>query len=427
MNWIQKLKELKNKQETLLTAVKAENRAFTAAEQTAFDDASAEIKNVVKMIDNEKQVEGLSKDLDTPVDQTNPRITVKEPTNKFGFFGEFLDAVRKSAAAGRVVDNRLVEVQNASGLNEGVGSEGGFLVSTEHSTQLLTRTYESGALTSRVKMMSMGGNSNGMTINAVKETSRATGSRWGGVNSYWLDEAGEKIGSKPSFRKMELKLKKLIGLCYATDELLQDASAMDSIITQAFSDEFAWQFDEVIFNGDGVGKPLGILNGGSLVTVAKETNQGSKTILAQNIHKMWSRMIASSRKNAVWFINQDIEPELFSMGIATANGVIPVYLPANGIAGQPYGTLMGRPVIPIEQAKTVGTVGDIVLADMSDYLWIDKAGIKKDTSIHVRFNYDEQVFRFVVRVDGQPILNSPITPANGTNTLSPFVALATRA
>jgi hypothetical protein len=64
---------------------------------------------------------------------------------------------------------------------------------------------------------------------------------------------------------------------------------------------------------------------------------------------------------------------------------------------------------------------------MSDYLWIDKAGIKKDTSIHVRFNYDEQVFRFVVRVDGQPILNSPITPANGTNTLSPFVALATRA
>jgi HK97 family phage major capsid protein len=88
---------------------------------------------------------------------------------------------------------------------------------------------------------------------------------------------------------------------------------------------------------------------------------------------------------------------------------------------------MGRPIIPIEQASTVGTVGDIVLADMSQYLMIDKGGVQQAESIHVRFTYDETVYRFVTRVDGQPLWNLPMTPAKSTATLSPFVALATRA
>ena len=89
--------------------------------------------------------------------------------------------------------------------------------------------------------------------------------------------------------------------------------------------------------------------------------------------------------------------------------------------------LYGRPVIPIEQCQTVGDAGDIILADMSKYKAIDKGGIQKDVSIHVRFIYDESVFRFVYRFDGEPILASAITPKNGTNTLSHFVNLAVRA
>ena len=40
---------------------------------------------------------------------------------------------------------------------------------------------------------------------------------------------------------------------------------------------------------------------------------------------------------------------------------------------------------------------------------------------------DETAFRFILRVDGQPLWNSAVTPANGTNTISPFISLATRA
>jgi HK97 family phage major capsid protein len=226
---------------------------------------------------------------------------------------------------------------------------------------------------------------------------------------------------------MELKLKKLIGMCYATDELLEDTAALGSFIGEAFAEEFAFKIDDALINGTGVGQPLGIMTSPCLVTVAKEGGQPAATLLYQNIVKMWSRMWAKSRTNAVWFINQDIEPQLHTMSLPVGVAGAPVYLPAGGASVAPYATLYGRPVMPVEQCQTLGTTGDIILADYSQYLMIDKgANIKQDVSIHVKFVYDETAFRFVYRCDGQPLWNSVLTPKNGTTTVSPFVVLATR-
>ena len=57
---------------------------------------------------------------------------------------------------------------------------------------------------------------------------------------------------------------------------------------------------------------------------------------------------------------------------------------------------------------------------------IDKGGMKAASSIHVRFLYDENVFRFIYRVDGKPIWNKPLTPYKGSASVSPFVTLAKR-
>jgi HK97 family phage major capsid protein len=143
---------------------------------------------------------------------------------------------------------------------------------------------------------------------------------------------------------------------------------------------------------------------------------------------MYSRIFAASRPNSIWLINQNIEPQLFTMSLAVGTGGIPIYMPAGGLSGQPYGTLFGRPVIAIEQAATLGTVGDILFADMNGYILGEKGGIQSDMSIHVRFVYDESVFRFVLRVDGQPVRASALTPYKGgaSYTQSHFVALETR-
>jgi HK97 family phage major capsid protein len=137
-------------------------------------------------------------------------------------------------------------------------------------------------------------------------------------------------------------------------------------------------------------------------------------------------MWGASRKNAVWLISQDVEPQLYSMSMAVGTGGVPVYMPAGGVSGQPYGTLFGRPVMPSEYCDTVGDLGDIILADFSQYLLLKKDGLKSDSSIHVNFVYDETAFRWVYRVDGQPAWASELTPKNGGSTQSPFVTLEDR-
>ena len=142
--------------------------------------------------------------------------------------------------------------------------------------------------------------------------------------------------------------------------------------------------------------------------------------------------------NAVWLINQDVEPQLNLMylaiknvagtenvgGIGLANSGV-TYTPA-GVNGNQYAMLMGRPVIPVEYCATLGTAGDVILADPSQYVMIDKGGVEAASSVHVRFLYDEMTFRFIYRVDGQPTWYTTLTPYKGSNTLSPFVVCQTR-
>jgi len=117
-----------------------------------------------------------------------------------------------------------------------------------------------------------------------------------------------------------------------------------------------------------------------------------------------------------------------ALGITLGTGGAPVWMPPGGASGSPYSTLFGCQMIPIEQAQALGTEGDIIFANLNQYAICDKGGIQTASSIHVNFTADETVFRFIYRVDGQPLWKSPLTPYRGAaaNTLSPFVTLAVR-
>ena len=88
--------------------------------------------------------------------------------------------------------------------------------------------------------------------------------------------------------------------------------------------------------------------------------------------------------------------------------------------------ILTAPVLEIEYADNLGDAGDLILADLSQYLLCDKGTPQSAQSIHVRFIYDEWAFRFTYRVDGQPAWGSALTPANGGDTVSPFLYLQAR-
>lgn len=364
---------------------------------------------------------------DQPTGST--RITVKQP-EKFTSLGEQLQAIASASLTGRE-DNRLhwenvVPYAAITGAGASVPSDGGYLIEKDLVTELMSKAYNDDDVLSRCRKIGIGANSDGLKMNLVDETSRATGSRWGGVQVYWGAEADAATAKKPKFRQASWELKDVIGLMYATDRLLNDATALEAVFSQAFSDETRFFVADAIFNGTGGGQFRGILNSPSLVTVSKKQGQPAETIVFENINEMWSRMWSRSRGNAVWFINQDTEPALDAMAVPVGTGGVPVYLPAGGLSQSRFATLKGAPVIPTEFNPTLGTKGDIILADLSQYLVIDKGSMVADTSIHVRFINNEKTFRTIYRCDGEPLWNSVLTPAKGTKTISPFVALENR-
>lgn len=355
------------------------------------------------------------------------------PTRGFSAgFGEFAMAVQAASMPGAVLsDERLLKISAAAtGLNQLQGSQGGFLVPPQFSQMIWDGMNQMpDNLMQYCDQYTVTGES--LTFNANAETSRVTGSRYGGIRAYWLAEAAQKTASMPKFRQMKLEPHELAALVYVTDKLLRNAPALEAYLSKAAREEIMWLVNDAIINGTGAGQPLGIMNSPALVTIAKETGQAADTVEVENINKMYARLLSRARAGAAWYINQDVEVELEGLSATAGTGGFPVYLPSPTgfptLTEMPNSRLKGRPVRPVEYMQTLGDLGDMLLADLGYYAIGTQGAIQEAMSMHLRFDYNETAFRFVFAVDGQPWIASPLTPARGSNTLSPFVTLAARA
>jgi HK97 family phage major capsid protein len=165
----------------------------------------------------------------------------------------------------------------------------------------------------------------------------------------------------------------------------------------------------------------------ALVVVPKESSQVANTVVYKNIIKMWARMPARRASNSAWYVTQQVLEQLPEMNLDVGTGGSAVFIPQGGASVAPYGTLMGRPIVPIEQAVTLGSQGDILLADMSDYIAIVKGGLKADSSIHVEFKKDINSYRFIRRVNGAPYTRTALeSRASASFKTSPYITLAER-
>lgn len=340
-----------------------------------------------------------------------------ELDGKFKRFGEFLKVASPGYIQQYGFDPRL------KNLNEGAGGDGGFTVPEEFRAQLLKLSIEDAKIRPRAFKIPMASSS--AKIPAIRDTSHAT-NLFGGVQAYWAAEAATLTSSQPTFRQIELIAKKLTGYTAASNELLADNAIMlESLLMQLFGTAIAFFEDDAFFNGNGNGQPLGILNAPALISVAKETGQAAATIVTENIDKMYSQMLPSSYDRAVWFCSPSCLPQIFALSRVVGVGGAPVMV-AN-IAGAPFMSIYGRPLIVTEQCQVLGTVGDLFFTDLNYYVIADRQAVTMAASPHVNFTSDETVWRFTERLDGQPWIDSALTPRHGSTTLSPFVALATRA
>ncbi len=306
-------------------------------------------------------------------------------------------------------------------------AQGGYTVPVQFGQTIFQQSLESSIVRPRARFQPM--TSNRIEIGADVDATHQ-GSFFGGVVIYRGSEGGQYTASNPTYQKIALTLHKVTGLCNVTDELIEDSTiAVEADVTRKFAQSIGFTEDDDFLNGTGANQPLGALNSANpaIITVTAVSGQGASTVIAENIRDMWARMYPVGQSRAIWLANNDVFPQLFGMSLAIGTAGVPIWLPAGGVSGAPYSTLMGRPLILTEKCQTLGTAGDIALVDLSAYVVAGKANGEAPTvatSMHFKFDYAMQSFRYTIRYDGQPLWTSALTPKYSSSTLSPFVVLS---
>lgn len=356
--------------------------------------------------------------------------TVDASARTYGFrnIGEFAQSVHRASAKGGHVDVRLMRNAPTNVSTEGAGPDGGFAVPPDFRATIMKQVMGDDAILPYTDQQF----SSGSTFTAPLDETTPWGTA--GVQAYWTGEARQIADSKITLANANVPLHTLTSLVNVSEQLNEDVPALDAYLRSKMPEVITWKINDALINGTGAGQPLGVLNSPALISVAKEASQANGTVRFRNILDMWSRCYAPWRRNAVWLINQEVEPFLTSMVLTgtdpagtTATGVVPAYLPPGGLSGNQYGTLLGRPVIPTEACPQIGSVGDVLLFAGAKYLSVQKVGgPRTDVSMHLYFDYNLMSYRVTMRLGGQPWISAPIAKAKGSTTLSAFVAIAAR-
>lgn len=240
----------------------------------------------------------------------------------------------------------------------------------------------------------------------------------GGITCSRKPEGGLATASKAEFEHVELKPSKITALAYVTEEMLSDAGAFAALLPGLFVEAIdAQECSDFIYNGSGVGEPLGMLQASnpSLIAVTRNT---ASTVKVQDVTGMKARAYLRNWANYVWLASQDIIPQLLTM----TNGNQTIYM-SSAREGQSTDMILGRPVYYTDDAPALGTAKDLALVDATQYIIADNGGVQQQQSIHVRFLYGETTLRFIKRNDGQPLWRAALTPRGGGATRSPFIYL----
>jgi HK97 family phage major capsid protein len=339
--------------------------------------------------------------------------------NEFEHLGDFAHSIHwRNNTPANVA--KLARIVNA--FSSVVPSDGGFLIPETLRAELLRVSLETSVVRSRARVIPM--ETLRVPIPMIDSTTN-NGSVYGGMIAYWGEESAALTESQAKFGRIMLEANKLYGFAIAPNELLQDSlMSFVALIDQLWPEALSFFEDLGFLRGSGVGEPYGVLGNPATIAVAAETSQVTATIVYQNVLKMYSRMLPSSLNRAVWLASPDVFPELATMALNVGTAGSAVWMP--DAHGAPQLTLLGRPVVITEKAQVLGTQGDLALVDLGYYLIGDRQQMSARSSEEYRFGNDQTAFRLIQRVTGRPWLQQPITPANGGNTLSPFVELATR-
>jgi HK97 family phage major capsid protein len=337
-------------------------------------------------------------------------------------FGDWCLAVARKDTA--YLEKHYGSVFNAwetkAALAEASGQAGGYTVPPEFYQQLMQVMAENAFIRPNAFVVPMGSATLQIPYLDITTTQSAGVSPFfGGVQMSWTAEAQTRTETEPAFKQMELKAWELSGYSVSSNVLLQDSIVgLEKFLFTLFAKAIAW-FEEFAFlQGNGVGKPQGVLGASAAISVTRNTASAVKLV---DITNMWAKLLPVSWGKAFWTCSPSVVTQLLQLSDASNRAIFITI--DQGAAVAPRWSLLGRPVYPTEKVPALGTKGDLMLMDPSFYVIGDRQQIEIAASEHVNFLKNQMTWRVVERVDGQPWMDKPVTLQDGSTTVSPFVVL----
>lgn len=345
----------------------------------------------------------------------------------FDSFGDFVSALVEMKSSGRRdprIDRYVEEDDGIAGANGRgqkaiggtSGASGGFLIPSGYVTELAAVMTDSSLVLPRVTTLPMSARS--VTLPVVDYTqSLAAGEprQFGGVQAFYQDEGVESEESEPKFREFTLTAHELTVYTEANNSLLADSGVtLEAFLNSGMGmlGALLWKVEYKIFRGTGAGQPLGIVNAPCTISVERQT---ANAIGYEDLANLDAAAMPSTR--LAWFAHISAKPQLRLMQDPVGN-----YVWGEAAAGNPA-TLLGYPVFFTDKLPKLGQTGDIVLADMSYYLFGDRQTPTLDVSTEANFRRNRTAYRLIHRHDGAPWMNAPLILADTTTEISPFVIL----
>ena len=333
---------------------KRNDKGMLNEEDTAiYEKMENDIVNLGREIEREERLNALEKEMAMPV---NTPITSKPETNKLEEkTGRASDSYKK-AFWNRMRNKTMFTPELSNVLRVGEDSEGGYLVPDEYENTLVEALEGECVIRNYAHVFTTSNGSRKIPVVASKG------------EASWIDENGTYPESDDSFGQEQIDAHKLGTIIKVSEELLNDSAFnLEAYFEREFARRMANKEEEAFINGNGVSKPVGILQRAEVgVTSASATS-----FTADEIMDLFYSLKGSYRRNAIWVLNDETVKAIRKLKDGSGQ-----YLWQPGLREGEPDLLLGKPLKTVSYMPTVAAEAKpIIFGDLS-YYWIgDRKGI----------------------------------------------------
>lgn len=391
MNKIMELYEKRNKAvadaRAFLDSKRSESDILSEEDNATYTKLENSIMALTKEIERESRLTAIDAEMAKPTSQPILTTPAKPQTNDKPKTGVATDEYKQSML--NALRSNFRRINNV--LQEGVDTDGGYLVPVEYDTRLIEGLTEENIMRKLATIIKTGAE---RKINIAASTPAAA----------WIDEGGALTFGDATFDQINLDAHKLHVAVKVTEELLYDnVFNLESYILNKFARALANAEEDAFLNGDGIGKPLGIFaaTGGGQVGV---TTASTTTITADEIINLIYALKRPYRKNAAFIINDQTLSILRKL--KDGNGAY-IWQPSYQV-GEPD-SLLGYPVYTSAYVPTVAVGNPVIAFGDYSYYNIGDRGSRSFAELKELFAGNGMVgFVAKERVDGRLVLPEAI-------------------